>query len=673
MSLGGSAVVGAKMRLDDLMPLQARVGYGSLGTGGSLGYEGKAVTVSGDAVASALSTHPPARLLYHLGGTATVFRARAAINDDVAYRQSYADFAVLGDGREIASAAGVWAGDAPREIVCDVLGVHLLELVVVTSRWAFSHAVWLEPELDGHPVTAQRGTIVDALGRAEIELPPALPAVERCVATVASPGWERLLDDLLGSLVANGGCPDALLLVFLLGSSPECERVVAKYRAVPVRCRPLVKPGMASKSVLYSVASVAEARSYVCLDSDMLVLGSLAPIFGAVDACPEGSVLACREGNAHHYRDVSEALCQVYSGEPSDLGRILGGDPGDVGSYRLPVNDGTFAGSREALLVLDAAVRGMPGAIAWMDGNPRVPWRNQFIFNLALARLGCGVELDERYNLQLNGSTVDVRTIAGRPEVIWQARPVRVLHANGYGRHKYPQLSGLYSSVSDPLVGRGFGDGYGEFLAALRAWLGRYGLGGLTLSFYTIQEDEYARTRDPSVLPVLALLHYLVRAAGCASVLETGTARGVSAACLASAVAHRPRARVVSFDPLETPGRSELWAVLPTPMQACIEQRRVDSVDGLRAALELGEHYDAALLDSVHTEEHLSAEFELASKLVRPGGPILVHDWRAIPAVDRVLAAVEGAGYGVARLLAPGGEEEEAGLGLAIVENRERA
>ena len=277
--------------LDTLTPLQHQVGYGGLGTGGNLGYEAKHVTVRRVDYTHALSTHPPARLLYFLGGAASSFRSHVALNDDVAHSGAYADFAVLADGREVASATGVWAGAPPQAIEGDVSGAQLLELVVTTSQWEYCHAVWLDPEIDDAPLPEQRGTIVDPIARAEIEVPPPLGPVKRCVATVASPGWEQLLDDMLGSVVANGDCPDALLVVFLLGTSAECERVVAKYRAVPVHCRPLVPPDKGSKSVLYSVASVVDAEQYVCLDSDTLVLDRLSPVFEAIEAAPDGSVL----------------------------------------------------------------------------------------------------------------------------------------------------------------------------------------------------------------------------------------------------------------------------------------------------------------------------------------------------------------------------------------------
>jgi predicted O-methyltransferase YrrM len=653
--------------LDTVAPLHVRVGFGNLGTEGDLGYENKSVSVGGTSYASALSTHPPARLLYHLGGAATHFRCRVALNDDVAHAGSWADFSVAVDGRVVAEAHRVSSGEPPRSIEADVTDGHLLELLVSTSRWEFSHAVWLDPQLDAAPPDATSSTIVDPLRRVEIELPPDLPEVDRCIATIASPGWEHLLDDLLGSLSANGGCPDARVAVFAIDGGEECERVIAKHRALPVRCRSLARTGMASKAALYSIGSVVAARSYVCLDADMLVLDDLAPLFGAIDACPEGSVLACREGNGRHYRDVEDVLQRVYGGSPADVERILGCDDLEARRFPLPVNDGTFAGSRPALLALDAAIRGMPGAVAWLEENRHVPWRNQFVFNLALARLRCGIELDERYNLQLNGTDAKVVVGNGRPRVSWQGRGVRILHANGWGRNKYPQLRGLYAGVADPLVGQGDGDLYADFLKALRAWVGRYGVSALGYSFQGVLEEDNARVRDPSMLPTLALLHYLSRASGWARVVETGTARGVSAACLASAVSHRRGARVVSFDPVDYPERAPLWEQLPDRARVCIEQRPVDSLTGMREALEAGERYDAALLDSLHTEEHVAAELELALALVEPGGLVLVHDWRAISAVDAVLTRADSKGRPLVRLLGGGSVAEDDGLGIAAV------
>jgi predicted O-methyltransferase YrrM len=155
-------------------------------------------------------------------------------------------------------------------------------------------------------------------------------------------------------------------------------------------------------------------------------------------------------------------------------------------------------------------------------------------------------------------------------------------------------------------------------------------------------------------------------------VIETGTARGISTACLASAVAHREGGRVVSLDPYDHDGREQLWATLPESFRACIEARSVDSIVGMQMAIDAGEQYEAALLDSLHEAEHVWAEFQLVSQLVCPGGLILIHDaiYKA-GTVQEALARIEAAGYQVVRLwAAETGASEDDHLGLAVVENR---
>ena len=123
------------MYLDSIALLQAHVGYGALGTQGSLGYEGKRVTVQGRAYHHALSTHPFARLIFQLNGRFTRFVCQVAINDDVSVGTTHADFSVLADGRQVAAAPYIVAGDPPCRLSADISGTQCLELVVRTSRW----------------------------------------------------------------------------------------------------------------------------------------------------------------------------------------------------------------------------------------------------------------------------------------------------------------------------------------------------------------------------------------------------------------------------------------------------------------------------------------------------------------------------------------------------------
>lgn len=664
------SVLEAAAWLDKLEPREARVGYGGLGVQGALGYDGRGVVVQGTGHEHALSAHGPARIAYALDGAASAFRAAVAINDDVLGQRTHAHFLVRADGRLVAQEGYVRPGDAPRALAADVSGARTLELIVLTTCWEYCHAVWLDPRLDAAPAP-RIATRVDALARTEIAIPETLPRARRCVAATASPGFSDHVDDLLGSVVANGCCPDALLAVFAVAPDDECRRVAAKYEAVLVPCTPRARVNSTVKALLYSAAYAIDADEFVCLDGDMLVLDDLRPLFGALSAHRPGTILACREGSAW-YADVNHALCTVYAGRPGDLQRICGSSA--AAGYPLVVNDGTFAAGREALLALDGEVRGWGDAPAWVDERPEIYWRNQLVFNLALARLDCGAELDPGYNVQLNNADVDFDWTDGRVTARRQGRPVHVLHFNGNGRWKYPEWRGWHRRVAAPLTGRGSDDGFGAFERALRSWVGRHGMPALAWTFYGTADAEAARVRDPVALPLFRAVHALVRANGCVRAIETGTARGVSAALLAAAVGHRPGARVVTFDVEAFPEREELWAALGPRLRAVIEPRDGDAVAGLRAAVDAHERYEVALLDSLHREEHVWAEFELAVRLVCEGGLILVHDSELEnETVGAALRRVERAGYGVTRLwTARAGVAEDDGLGLAVIENRRR-
>lgn len=226
------------MNLGHLPLIQAGVGYGKLGVGGNLGYEGKWVTVQGRRYQHALSSHPTARVVFQLDGCFGTFRCQVALNDDVPMGISHAHFTVLADGREVASAPYVVAGDPPRALEADVRGAHFLELAVTTGRWEYCHAVWLEPQVDEAAAEMATPTLVDCLHRAEITLPVTMPRAERCIAAVTSPGYESLLDDMLGSLYAYGRCQDCLLVIFALNADAGCAALAAKYGATLIHGTP---------------------------------------------------------------------------------------------------------------------------------------------------------------------------------------------------------------------------------------------------------------------------------------------------------------------------------------------------------------------------------------------------------------------------------------------------
>jgi len=285
--------------------------------------------------------------------------------------------------------------------------------------------------------------MVDCLGRVDFEVPENAPAAT-CVATIASAGFETLLDDMLGSLAANGACGDAALVVLVVDGDTACARVASAHGATIVECTARVPSNPTLKAVLYSIAHIVAADRFLCLDADVLVLGSLEPVLAALEAAPPHAILACPEGDKR--LTLGEAFHRIYAGDAREAAR-LAMKPAHA-AYPLVVNDGVFAARAEALLALDADVRSLD-AVAWVDDRPDVWWRNQFVFNLALARLDCGVRLDRAFNVQLHVEDVTVsRDDDGRVRArCADGVEAVVLHFGGVGRQKHPEVRGLFARV----------------------------------------------------------------------------------------------------------------------------------------------------------------------------------------------------------------------------------
>lgn len=425
-----------ELRLDELTPLQAEVGYGQLGRDGALGYDNGRVRVNDQAMLRALSAHAPSRLVYELDGSYNYFNCQVALNGDVPAGASRASFRILADGHLVALHCGLLAGSPPQALQAHIAGCRRLELITETDRWAYCHSLWLSPVLSRSSVDATGTILTDCLKRVQVQMPPAPLQSQTCIATVVTPGYAPLLDDLLTTLSARGGCPEALIVVFAVDTGPDIEQVIHKHGAIAIRCRLLVPANQTVKSVLYSVAQFVHANKYLCLDADTLIMDDLTPLLAAIDAFPHGSLLVCRDAYLPQ-SSLADVLSRHYAGRAGDLQLLLGSGAGE-GAYSFIINDGVFAGSKEAMLLLDCTIRRMEKAPWWVDERSDHRWRNQFVFNLALAQLDCAVELDATCNLQLHMYDVQWQE-NGRIQALWSGRVARVLHFCGWGRNKYPE------------------------------------------------------------------------------------------------------------------------------------------------------------------------------------------------------------------------------------------
>lgn len=656
--------------VDDLNLNSVIVGYGELGLQGELGYEGHDVVIDGKHFQHPLSAHGPSSITISLEDNYRWFESRVAFNDDVVGQDVSADFLVFDNERLIGIAKNVVPGDQDRRIVCEINGVKELKLQVNAKGWENCHSVWVDPTIHRSDDLRMK-YLTDCLGRVEVLQNKQQKKSELCVATVGSPGFESWVDTLFASFVANAQLPDAAFVIFFVGDvSDEIQQIVEKYDACLISCKAKQRINQNVKSILYSVGRYIEASNYLCLDADMLVLEDLRPLVAAIDASPFGSVLLSREGN--YAKNLKHAIQTFYWSDPSLFPELLNGCYNQEDLYELVVNDGFFAGSRASLCAVDQVIRSFKFGQVWVDENPDIKWRNQFIFNLAIAKLRSGQEVSGLFNHQLQWADALFYFENGLVRAKTPEGNARIVHFSGNGRGKYSEWRRRYEHIQlpSPVKKQSFYE-YVDFRTILHRWVGHHGLPVLAWSFYGTSDGRSAKVKDYPEYGLYQTLFSVIRNNGCSRVLETGTARGISTSCIATSISKFDNPVVVTLDTTVFPERNEIWGMLPQQVQESIEARQVESIQGMNEAIQRDELYHAALLDSDHSGEHVYNEFCLAKQLVCKGGVILIHDPILENAtVENALEKIRSEGYGVTRLLcASDGESMDDGLGLAVIEN----
>ncbi len=439
--------------LDTLSPLKCRAGFGAVGRNGSLGFEGRKVQIHGLPLHRSLSAHAPSKIVFGLDEKYEAFRATAAFNDEVSTDGGLsARFHVFVDDL-LASTAEITPLQ-PAEVWADLRGAKSLCLVTEANRKRWAHTVWVEPRLELRRNISAEFPFHDCLNRVSVQCPPKIESTRRCIVTMASAGFEQHLADLLGSLKANGECDDVPICVFVVGNAPEIDRIVSHLNCIPIHCQAVGPVNATLKSAMYSLSHLVPADEFLCLDSDMLVLQSVRPLLDAVTACCNRAILVARESNGPRYADLQDALCRVYHSDPNNFCGKYGIEK-DLLRYPLVVNDGMLAGSRQAFINLARCIRGFHRITEWVDEHPELGYRNQFVLNLALAKLNCGVEASGDFNVQANYQRIDFTRIGQSLSAAWSQGAARIVHFCGHSRNMYPEFRGVYGEciLSRPTSG----------------------------------------------------------------------------------------------------------------------------------------------------------------------------------------------------------------------------
>jgi hypothetical protein len=354
------------------------------------------------------------------------------------------DFKVEVDGILLANLTGMHPGDIPQSIKCNIFNCNTLDLTTtVYGDSSQGGGVWLNPH-----VNIGSFNILGALNDIAIYPPENIIKTKNCIVTVIDPDFIPRLDTLLYTLFQYGNCVDTEIVVFAFGDIRKYTDIKHKYDFHVVPCELLSTFSFKIKTAALSMAQIISAENFIYLDADMFILDDLSCIFSMLDNIADDKILVTKETSirsstlAHALYDTEG----VYYASPDDI-KFLNMNEFEK-QYNIMVNNGVYAGTRKSILALEAAVRSfLPNAAYWerFALANKIFWREQAIFNIALAKNNAAVPLSDLFNYQLNSKDVEIRHVAGKPLVYADGQKVKVLHFNGMGRSKYLALQDYYA------------------------------------------------------------------------------------------------------------------------------------------------------------------------------------------------------------------------------------
>lgn len=386
-------------------------------------------------------------LSYDIGDGYFVFYSDIIVRTYGSQSDFAIDFYVFADDCLVAYVPLVHSSEVNRSITAFIYNAKKICLrTVVHGNTTQGCGAWLNPQVHN-----ERIPILAALNDINIIPPDKLEAADTCMVTVVDVNFIPRLDTLLYSFFKNGDCENSSVVVFAFGDLEAYESIASKYPITLIGCNLLSKFSFKIKTAALSVANFFNAKKYIYLDADMLVLDSIKPIFDVLDVLSDDKVVICSETSINS-PNLGHALCDpsgVYYAEKLDL-EFLGLSEKER-DYPLVINNGVYAGSKKAILGLESLIRStLPNSAYWEKFaiSSKVFWREQAIFNIALARGDMGVGIDEIYNLQLNSKEVQVEYVDNKPVVYSGDKKVRVLHFNGMGRDKCIEIQNYYEELA---------------------------------------------------------------------------------------------------------------------------------------------------------------------------------------------------------------------------------
>ncbi|RYF49089.1 MAG: hypothetical protein EOO38_08705 [Cytophagaceae bacterium] len=257
--------------------------------------------------------------------------------------------------------------------------------------------------------------------------------LERAIVTVVSPGFEELLSNLLRSLERVGN--QVPVVVFAIDASFD---TVANWPGViALRCYSRGEINANVKGVIYSCARWVKAKHILSIESDVVAVGSLEPLWNLLEETHGSTFAGCRPNFYPRTKNTIQDYLDIERGYHAPVDWL--------GDAKFLFNGGVVAGNALAWRQLDERIQTLGArAYIFIEGGMASSFKDEMVMNWAVNFADNVVELHAGWNATFysneRGAWVQTHRERGKTRYTCNSGPVRLLHFMGSSRQGNPSL-----------------------------------------------------------------------------------------------------------------------------------------------------------------------------------------------------------------------------------------
>ena len=234
-------------------------------------------------------------------------------------------------------------------------------------------------------------TVKDYIGDLIIETAD-IPS-ENAVLIVAEPGKEAMLKDMLATLSAYGDVRDASVVLFCVNEAYDAMEGFGDFR---VRVNSSRCPYGNVRTLLYAAHRALRGPvKFLTLESDMLIVGSLRPLWDILDRSPLNTLAGIQPMAAFIY--PWNLIVSQYSASVKSAGAdLMAASENSQGDYHF--NSGVLLGRRQAWQCLEQGLEQINPDIKKWISESGLYWGEEAAMNLAVNQKCTPLNLDRRWN-----------------------------------------------------------------------------------------------------------------------------------------------------------------------------------------------------------------------------------------------------------------------------------